>query len=328
MRAGFVASAVGHLAILAWGLVALPAAERFEVANVESLPVDLVPIEDITRLRIGARDAEQREEARPEPAKKPSETPTEAEKPGDTPAREATNAPPPAPEPAPEPVAEPAPTPEPEPVSEPAPAPEPQAEPEPAKEPVVEAAKPEPVPEPVKVTPRTKPTPPKPVQVAKAMPQTPRTPDTPEKPEKKFDPNNIAALLNKVEPRGGAAEPSPEPASLGSQLSKDTGRLTASEMELLITKIRQRFYYWGDDYPDDLNITIQFSLSQDGRLVGRPQVINSHSYPKFDALARAAVTAVSRVDQEETFAFLPRDKFGGVNGWSTVVVNFYPKQAY
>ncbi len=328
MRAGFVASAVGHLAILAWGLVALPAAERFEVANVESLPVDLVPIEDITRLRAGARDAEQREEARPEPAKKPSEAPTAAEKPGDVPAQEATSAPPPAPEPAPEPVAEPAPAPEPQPVSEPAPAPEPQAEPEPAEQKVEEAAKPEPVPEPVKVTPRTKPTPPKPVQVAKATPQTPRTPTTPEKPQRKFDPNNISALLNKVEPRGGAAEASPEPASLGSRLSNDTGRLTASDEALLIAKIKQRFSYYGDDYPDDLRITIQFSLSQDGRVIGQPQVINSHSYPKFDALARAAVRAVNRVDQEETFAFLPRDKFGGQGGWSTLVVNFYPKQAY
>lgn len=313
MRAGFVASAVGHLAILAWGLVALPGAEHFEVANVESLSVDLVPIEDVTRLRSGARDAESREEARLEPAEKPSEVPAEADKPGKTPAKQAEAAPPPAPEAAPEP----------EPVSEPEP--QPQAEPTPVSEPEREVVEDAPKPEPVKVTPRTKPTPPKPVKAAKATPQTPKTP---EQPAKNFDANNIAALLNKVEPQGGAAQPSTEPASLGSKLSKDSGRLTSSDEALLISKIKQRFSYYGDDYPDDLRITIQFSLSRDGRVVGRPQVINSHPHPKFDALSRAAVRAVNRVDQEETFAFLPREKFGGQGGWSTLVVNFYPKQSY
>lgn len=109
MRAGFVASAVGHLAVLVWGLVALPGAEHFEVANIEALPVDLVPIEDITRLRKGTRDAEDRDVASPAPAEKPADNPTEAEKPAKTPVREVKSAPtpPPAPAPAPEPVPEP-----------------------------------------------------------------------------------------------------------------------------------------------------------------------------------------------------------------------------
>ncbi len=106
MRAGFIASAVGHLTVLVWGLVALPDAEHFEVANIEALPVDLVPIEDITRLRKGERDAEQREIATPAPTEVPAEKPAETEKPAPEPVREVTAAPvpPDAHEPEPEPA--------------------------------------------------------------------------------------------------------------------------------------------------------------------------------------------------------------------------------
>lgn len=316
MRAGFVASAVGHLAILAWGLVALPGIERFEVTIQEAVPVEMVTLSDVTRNRKGERDGEQSEIARARPAEKPAEKPADAEKPAKEPVRKVAATPPPAPAPAPEPT----------PAREPAPAP--QAEPAPPKEPEPEAEapkpEPEPAPQPVKVTPRTKPTPPEPLKVAAASPQTTETVD---KPKKDFDPNNIAALLNKVEPKGAAGEAGPEPASLGSNRSQETGALSASDQDLLIAKIKQRFSYYGDDYPDDLKITIQFSLSEDGHVVGTPEVLNSHDHPKFSVLARAAVRAVLRVDQEESFAFLPRDKFGGAGGWSTLVVNFYPKQS-
>lgn len=314
MRVGLIASLAGHTAVLLWGLIAFPDAGSFTTPPVDSLPVELVPLEDLTRLQKGEKDAEIREVAAVKPTEKPKEEPV---KPADKPEKAAVEQPtPPTPAPAPAPTPEPEPTPVAEPEPAPAPAPQAAAEPEPAPaekapEPAPEAAAPEPIQ--TKVVPRVKPKPPRPTQTA-------------EKPkEKDFKPNEIAALLNKVEPKGSSSS-SKDPASLGSRLAEKNEGLSASEMDLLISKIKQRFNSYGDDYPDDLVITLQFSLDQNGRLEGSPQVLNSYPHPKFDALARAAVRAVHMVDQQETFAFLPRDKFGGAGGWNTVVVNFYPKQ--
>lgn len=317
MRTGLVASAVGHVLILVWGLIALPDAEQFDAPNLEAMPVDLVPITEIDQLRKGVREAKPQEVARAEPVKKPAEKPVEAKEEAKKPV-EAAPTPPPAPDPAPQPEPEP----EPKKAEEPAPAPAPQ-EPEPPKEAEVKPVEEAPAPEPVKVTPRTKPTPPEPVKVAAATPDEKKAPDQ-KKP--KFDPNNISALLNKVEPKAASNEQSEGPASLGSRNSTETGQLSASEIALLISKIKQRLSYYGDDYPDDLHVTVQFSLSRDGRLVGQPEVINNYPHPKFGTLAGATVRAIYRVDQEETFAFLPQDKYGGAGGWGTVVINFFPKQ--
>ncbi|MEP3669264.1 MAG: cell envelope biogenesis protein TolA, partial [Roseibium sp.] len=198
MRAGLIASLAGHTAVLVWGLVALPDAETFSTSPVDSLPVELVPVEELTRLQKGEKtETEIRDVAALTPTEAPPrEAPQPEEKPGDATAEQA-------PAPTPEPAPEPEPVPEPEPEPEPMPEPEPSPEPEPAPEPEpTPAAEPEPEPEPApveepkpvvtNVTPRTKPTPPRPTQTA-------------EKPQdENFNPNQISALLNKVEPAGGS----------------------------------------------------------------------------------------------------------------------------
>ncbi|MDN3720776.1 hypothetical protein QW131_19925 [Roseibium salinum] len=170
MRAGLIASLAGHTAILVWGLIAFPDAESFSVPQVDSLPVELVPVEELTKLRIGEKTAEVRDVAAVQPSETPSkETPKPADKPGESKVQQPTQptpapTPAPAPAPEPEPVAEPEPAPEPEPAVEPEPAPEPEpaTEPEPAPEPEPQQeAAPEPQRIVTNVAPRTKPTPPR-----------------------------------------------------------------------------------------------------------------------------------------------------------------------
>ncbi|MTH98059.1 TonB C-terminal domain-containing protein [Roseibium sp. RKSG952] len=314
MRIGLIASLTGHAAVLLWGLVALPGPESFSVPQVESLPVELVPVEEITQLRLGERDAEIRDVAALESTDEPQPTQEEAEQ---TPAEVNTAqptppVPSPAPAPAPPPEAAPAPVAElePAPEPEPAPAPEPQAEAEPAPEPepVVEPQpEPEPAPQPVvaNVVPRTKPAPP----VRTQQPQ-----------QEDFRPNQIAALLNKVEPSGGATAQSNNPASLGSRQGRENIRMTLSELDALRAQVQQ---CWsppvGAVGAQDLRVSVRFNLDRNGQVSGSPEVMNTNSNPAFRAAASSAVRAVMRCAPYS----LPIAKY---EAWQEVIINFDPRE--
>lgn len=163
MKASLTTSLALHAAMLAFGLVSLSAPAAFEVSEVESLPVDIVPLEELTQIQQGDKKAPMNEKPAPMPTKRPDivadarevgENMVDTDKPvtpdpKPTPVDNAS-APPPAPtpnekpvpaeppkpveQPKPEPVKppEPKPDPKPEPVKEPEPAPKP-AEPKPAE---------------------------------------------------------------------------------------------------------------------------------------------------------------------------------------------------
>jgi outer membrane biosynthesis protein TonB len=174
MRVGVTVSIIAHIAVLAVGLVNLGLAEPLTPV-VESIAVDLVPIEEYSNIRAGQLDSEivetdtpsiveddrQAELAQPtgnteqdQVTPSPADIPTPAPVINTAPAPEAVPepTPEPEPEPEPEPAPVPAPTPRPEPVPEPEPEPAPAPEPEPVPEPTPEptpAPEPEPTPEPV-----------------------------------------------------------------------------------------------------------------------------------------------------------------------------------
>lgn len=323
MRVGLIASTVGHLAILVWGVISFPDARPFEVAPVDSLPVELVPISELTKLRVGEKTAELREEEAPKPTEKKAEEPpvpdaktgdAKAEQP--TPATkqataqpaEATPAPTPPPAPAPEPPA-------PEKTAEPAPAP-PAPQPEKAPEPVPEKAEePKQVAEapPVNVRPRSKPTPPPKVQ------QTARARE-PEKKQDDFNPNQIAALLNKVDPSGGGTQSSSEPASLGSERGQSGVQMSQSELDALRSQIAR---CWnppiGAAGADDLNVRLKVSLTPGGDVDLSPQVLNSSGNPSFNVAAESARRAVLRCAPYS----LPTAKY---EAWREVIINFDPRE--
>jgi len=315
MRAGLIASLAGHSAILLWGLIALPDAESFSVPQVESLPVDLVPVEEFTQLRLGERTAEVRDVAAVQPSETPAEEPPEpADKPGDSQVQQPTPpTPTPAPTPAPEPapvVAEPEPEPEPEPTPapDPAPAPEPvpavEPEPAPEPEPQQEAA---PAPQPIvtSVAPRSKPTPPR---------------RSPEPPRDDFNSNQIAALLNKTEPAQQSGNASEQPASLGSRSGAQNIRMTQSELDALRGQVSQ---CWnppvGAVGAEDLKVRVRFNLSEGGDVVGAPEILNSSGNPAFSAAASSATRAIMRCQPYS----LPVAKY---DAWQEVIINFDPRE--
>ncbi len=321
MRAGLIASIGGHLAILLWGVISFPDARPFDVPPVDSLPVELVPISELTKLRKGEKTAEVREEEAPKPTEKKVAEVTPDQKPGDakkeqpTPqvreakaqpvpeqAAPAPTPPPKTPEPPAPRVAEPAPAP-------PEPAPTPEKAVEPAPEKPAEPAKVAEAPKPEKVTPRSKPTPPRPKQTAEAEEQ-----------KKDFNPNQIAALLNKVDPSGGGTQSSTKPASLGSDKGQSNVQMSQSELDALRGQIAR---CWnppvGAAGADDLNVRVQVYLTPSGEVDRQPEVLNSSGNPSFRIASESAKRAVLRCAPYS----LPVAKY---DAWKEVIINFDPRE--
>lgn len=187
MKAGLTTSVILHAAVLAFGLFSLSGPSALEVTDVESLPVDIVPLSEITQIQQGDKKATMRDKPAPTPTERPDivadaqkvgENSVDTEKPvtpeaTPKPVEEAA-APPPAPEPKEqvktEDVPKPKEEPKPVPATEVAPMPQPKEEvkPDPVKQP-------EPKPVPVK-QPEPKPTPPK-EKTAEQQPQPEVKPD-------------------------------------------------------------------------------------------------------------------------------------------------------
>ena len=351
MKTGLVTSVVLHATLLGIGLLSLSAPRAFEVLDVESLPVDIVPIESITQIQQGDKKATVNEKPAPLPTKRPDPVP-DAEKVGeamvDTDAKptpeakpkpvEAAAAPAPSPKPAPKPAEEP----KPEPVKQEQPAIVPATEVTPEPQPKQEV-KPDPITEAITAdktdaeaiqlpaeapAPQAKPQPPK-AQTAKA-PDRKNTEKPakeaaakPKSDEKQFDADEVAALLNKEKPSGGGAKRSTETASLGGDKTTGGSRLSQSEMDALRGQVQR---CWnipaGAADAGNLRVSVQFKLDKNGALEGSPQVIRGGGNAGVErAAAEAARRAVARCAPYN----LPADKY---DAWSDVIVNFDPSEMF
>ncbi len=185
MKAGLTTSVILHAAVLAFGLFSLSAPAALEVADTESLPVDIVPLSELTQIQQGDKKADLNDKPAPTPTQRPDivadaqkvgENSVDTEQPvtPDPKPRpvQAADSPPPSPTPAekpkPEDTPKPKEAPKPTPATEIAPTPQPKEEvkPDPVK-------RPDPKPQPVK---EPAPTPKPPEQKVAAEPQL-STPD-------------------------------------------------------------------------------------------------------------------------------------------------------
>jgi hypothetical protein len=360
MKAGLATSVTMHAVLLGFGLVSLSAPRAFEVADVEALPVDIVPVSALSQLQEGDKTAPVAEKPAPQPTRRPDivenatrigEADTDMKTPPTPEVKprpvEQASEPPPAPKPEPKPeVAEapPEPTPpppEPAPVAQPKPEPAPvaQPKPEPTPEPqVVERAEAENVALPTTApVPQSRPQPPKPQEVAKAPEQPrreerPRTQEQPrEQPrteQKRETPKDdvldqVAALLDKQKPSGGGAQRSTQEASLGASRTTGGEKLTQSEMDALRAQIQR---CWnvpaGALDAQNLKVSLKFRLDPSGSVDGRPEVINGGGG---DGVARAAAESARRAILQCAPYNLPADKYAA---WADVIVHFDPSDMF
>jgi outer membrane biosynthesis protein TonB len=289
-----MASTVIHGAILVAGIVAMPSMDTYVVEETESIPVEIVDIEEFSQRQAVSKDAEEEPEAPPAP---PRIEEVEAPKPAPQPAREVEQA-------AREPEPEPAPP-----------------ELEPLEDLITEAIEPEPAPEAEAETAEAEPVP-----VPKAKPKPPKR--VAEKPKPEFNAEEMQALLNKIDeankapPKPSEIDGQPRRAAFDSMSGSDE-RLAADLVDALRRRIES---CWtlpaGARNAEELQIRLQFALNPDGMLSDYPMVLNASAHPAFDASARSAQSAVKMC---EPYNFLPVEKY---DLWRDIILTFDPSRIF
>lgn len=289
MRTAYTISAVGHAAVLLWSVWSL-SATSLPVSSTEGLPVDLVTASDFSKITAGSKDAPKAETPKPLVEKvaeaNPVEDPTAkvVEKKEVKAARE----PPPAPETKP-------------------------AESEPEKKQA--EAKPDPIADALAKDEAKKPEPKK----ADVKPPTP--PKKPAPPTPKFDPKQVAALLDKRDSTrlAAAGETLNSAPSLG--LSNGAAaQLSLSELEALRARLAQ---LWtvpaGAKDPQELVVLVRIKLNRDGKLAAPPVVLSSGTSPLFMAARDSAIRALFR---GQPYDMLKPEHY---EQWKDVEITFDPR---
>ena len=292
MRTAYTISAVGHAAVLLWSVWSL-SATSLPVSSTEGLPVDLVTASDFSKITAGSKDAPKAETPKPLVEKvaeaKPVEDPTAkvVEKKEVKAARE----PPPAPETKP-------------------------AESEPEKKQA--EAKPDPIADALAKDEAKKPEPKK----ADVKPPTP--PKKPAPPTPKFDPKQVAALLDKRDSTrlAAAGETLNSAPSLG--LSNGAAaQLSLSELEALRARLAQ---LWtvpaGAKDPQELVVLVRIKLNRDGKLAAPPVVLSSGTSPLFMAARDSAIRALFR---GQPYDMLKPEHY---EQWKDIEITFDPREMF
>lgn len=321
MKIGLVLSTILHVTLLGWGLIVLEPPKSFEVADVEAVPVDIIPVASITQLQQGAREAPARDVVAPVPTKRPdpvedattignndidlkaADTEKTAERTVEK-AEEIRKVEPPAPDPEP--------------------TPEPPKETEVASLP--EEVAPEPVPEQPEAPPKPEFAPlPDNVPVPRARPKPPKeTPRVATREDSEFDPDQIEALLNREDSAGGGAARSSEQAALGAENPQRISEtLSISEIDGLRRKIESCWQVVaGIDGAQDVRIQVLMNLSPAGEIEGDLRVDATGGTDRArNTLADSVRRAVLRCAPYD----LPLDKYGE---WAKVVLNFDPSNMF
>src|SRR6516165_8041197 len=287
MRTAYTISAIGHAAVLLWSVWSL-SATSLPVASTEGLPVDLVTASDFSKITAGSKDAPKSETAKPLVEKVAEANPVEDPTAKVVEKKEVKAAREPAPEAKP-------------------------AEPEPEKKQA--EAPPDPIADALAKDEAKKPEPKK----ADAKPPTP--PKKPAPPTPKFDPKQVAALLDKRDSTrlAAAGETLNNAPSLG--LSNGAAaQLSLSELEALRARLAQ---LWtvpaGAKDPQELVVLIRVKLNRDGRLAAPPVVLTSGKSPLFVAARDSAVRALFR---GQPYDMLKPEHY---EQWKDVEITFDPR---
>jgi outer membrane biosynthesis protein TonB len=269
-------------------------AGHYQVEDFESIPVELVDIEEVSARQAVSKDAEEEPEAPPAP---PRIEEAEAPKPAPQAAREVEQA---AREPEPEPL------PELEPLEE-----------------LIEAAAAEPEPEPATRARESR-------SRARAGSQGEAQAAQEGRREAQAGIQcrrgaGFAQQDRRDQP--GAAEAhrdggQPRLAEFDSMSGSDE-RLAADLVDALRRRIES---CWtlpaGARNAEELQIRLQFALNPDGMLSNYPLVLNASAHPAFDAAARSAQSAVKMC---EPYNFLPIEKY---DLWRDIILTFDPSRIF
>ena len=309
MRRSLTISLLAHAAILASAFIVLPNPKEFKVEEQESIPVDIVSIEDLGKRQATVKTPEK-------PVEKAAPKPVEVMKPVQ-----------PAPEVAPEvkttvkeQSAPPEPTPE---VKKDEPKKE-EPKPEPKPEELAELIKKTDEPEPEKKKEEPKKAEAKPQKPVEKPPE--KKPEKKLKPKKEFNPDDIAAFLNKTDDKHTAPLKPQDQTGTPKQgefnLSGNDDGVAATIADAIQQRLAKCWSIPPGAREAQISVKVRFQLNPDGTVSGLPQVMNSNPDPLFTTTAQSAVSAVMEC---QPYDFLPQDKY---DLWQDNGVNFNPNQMF
>jgi colicin import membrane protein len=279
MRTGLAISSVVHATALLWALMTFTTSP-LESMPTDSLPVDIISPTEFSQLTAGSKTAKKQEAPKPLVEKQGEQKQVEDHTAKITEKKEiqATKNEQTPPKPVEKTEAKPEPKPEP-----PKPAEKAEAKPEPKPEektdPIAEALKKD---DAKKKEEEKK-------QAQKAVPMPQKKPPPKKQPE--FNPQRIAALLDKRDPTRQAAtgDAINRTASLGIPAGT-AATLSQNELDALRARLRQNWSV--PPLAEKVVIRMVIRLTPDGRLSSPPQVLTRGSGAAFDAFRDSAVRAV------------------------------------
>ena len=309
MRTGLAISSVVHASALLWALLTF-ATSPLESMPTDSLPVDIISPTEFSQLTAGSKTATKQEAPKPlvekEGEKKQVEDHTakisekkeiQATKNEQTP-----------PKPVEKTETKPEPKPEPPKPAQPAEA-KPEPKPEEKPDPIAEALKKD---ESKKKEEEKK-------QAQKAVPTPPKKPPLKKQPE--FNPQRIAALLDKRDPTRQAAtgDAINRTASLGIPAGT-AATLSQNELDALRARLKQNWSV--PPVAEKVVIRMVIRLTPDGRLASPPQVMTRGSGASFEAFRDSAVRAVM---VSQPFNMLRRETY---ETWREIDIDFDERQMF
>lgn len=290
MKTGMIVSVIAHVSFLVWAIVSF-AARPLEAKPQDSLPVDIISAEKFSQLtkglKTGKKDAPNKEQVEKVAEPKPvEETPTTKI----TEKKEVKTA-----------AAEPTMALDQQKVEPPKPDKKP-----PPKDEIAEALKKE--------------------QIKKKQEeQKQKAAEKKQQQQPKFDPNQIAALLDKRDPTRQTLTGesiSHQPAALGVR-SGSAPKLSQSELDAMRRRLMD---LWnppaGVQNPEQLVVKIRIQLGRDGKLSGPPIVVTSGRGTLFETARDNAIRALFR---GQPFEMLSKDTY---DLWKEIEITFDPREMY
>jgi hypothetical protein len=304
MRTGLAISSVVHASALLWALLTF-ASSPLESMPTDSLPVDIISPTEFSQLTAGSKTAKLQEAPKPLVEKQGEQKQAEdhTAKISEKKEIQATKNEQTPPKPVEKTETKPEPKPEPPKPAQPA-----EAKPEPKPE-----EKPDPIAEALKKDEAKKKEEQKKQQAQKAVPTPPRKPPPKKQPE--FNPQRIAALLDKRDPTRQAA--TGDAINRSASLGIPTGTaatLSQNELDALRARLKQNWSV--PPVADKVVIRMVIRLTPDGRLASPPQVMTRGTGAAFEAFRDSAVRAVM---VSQPFNMLRRETY---ETWREIDIDF------
>jgi outer membrane biosynthesis protein TonB len=155
---------------------------------------------------------------------------------------------------------------------------------------------------------------------AEAAPLPPKRPPQ-QQPQPKFDPNQVAALLDKRAPQRLAATGSAINDAVALGARGTAAQLSQNELDALRARLAQ---LWnppaGASNPQELVVLVRMRLKPDGTLAAPPMVVSTGQTPTYMAARDSAVRAVFR---GQPFDMLRAETY---EQWKDIEITFDPRE--